>query len=74
MNDVENIQTALSSLILNFLNNIISIVGIIVMLGILDFRLTLISLLILPLILFSIRKFTPHLQRSFRGIQESQKK
>ena len=74
MNDVENIQTALSSLILNFLNNIISIVGIIVMLGILDFRLTLISLLILPFILFSIRKFTPQLQRSFRGIQESQEK
>ncbi|HET6256332.1 MAG TPA: ABC transporter ATP-binding protein [Puia sp.] len=74
MNDVENIQTALSSLILNFLNNFISVVGILIMLGILNFRLTLISLLILPLILISIRKFTPHLQKSFRGIQEAQEK
>lgn len=74
MNDVENIQTALSSLVLNFLNNIISIIGIVIMLGLLNFKLTLISLLILPLILFSIRKFTPYLQRSFRNIQEAQER
>jgi ABC-type multidrug transport system fused ATPase/permease subunit len=74
MNDVENIQMALSSLLLNCLNNIISVIGIVIMLGILDWRLTLISLLILPLIMLSIRKFTPHLHKSFQRIQESQEK
>lgn len=74
MNDVENIQGAFSSLILNFLNNIISIVGIIIMLGFLNAELTLISLLIFPFILVSIRKFTPHLQKSFARMQQAEEK
>lgn len=72
MNDVENIQAALSSLILTFLNNFITILGTLFMLTVLNLRLTLISLLVLPFIIFSIRRFTPHLQSSFGRIQELQ--
>lgn len=74
MNDVENIQQALSSLLLHFLNNCITVLGILVMLGILNLKLTLISLLIVPFLLYSIRRFTPRLQKSFRHIQELQEK
>ncbi len=69
MNDVENIQDALSSLILRFINNIILVAGVITMLFILNYQLTLISLLFIPLLLFSIKKFTPHIQNSFEKIQ-----
>lgn len=71
-NDVENIQTALSSLILNFLSNSLTIIGIIIMLGILDYKLMLISLIILPIIIISIKKFTPFLQQNFDKIQKTQ--
>jgi ABC-type multidrug transport system fused ATPase/permease subunit len=72
VNDVENIQTALSYLILHFLNNCIQIAGIVIMLSVLNFELTMISLLILPFILISIKKLTPHLQGSHRLIQKAQ--
>lgn len=72
MNDVQNIQSALSSLILLTLNDGITILGIIVMLGILNLKLTLISLLLLPIIIFSLKKFTPLLQSSFKNVQESE--
>jgi ABC-type multidrug transport system fused ATPase/permease subunit len=72
MNDVQNIQSSVSSLILSFLDNLLTVIGILIMLGILNFKLTLISLFLLPVIFFSIRKFSPHLQQSFRRIQEIQ--
>ena len=72
MNDVQNIQSALSSFILNFLSDTLTVAGIVVMLGILNIKLTTISLVIVPIILFSIRKFTPRLQSSFRKVQENQ--
>jgi ATP-binding cassette, subfamily B, putative efflux pump len=74
MNDVENIQAAVSSLVLAFLNNLITIIGIVIMMAVLNAHLTLISLLILPFILVSIRQFTPHLQSSFRRIQDFQQR
>lgn len=70
--DIENIQRAISSLILNFLNNTLTIIGILIMLGFLDVQLTLLSLLILPLIFLSIKKFTPIIQKSFEKIQNNQ--
>ena len=70
MNDVENIQSAFSSLMLVFINNLISIVGILIMLGILNFKLTLISISIFPFIFYSIYRFTPQIQNKFKRIQE----
>lgn len=70
MNDVHNIQNALSSLIILLLNDGLTLIGIVVMLGILNLKLTLISLLCLPIILFSLKKFTPILQESFKKVQQ----
>lgn len=42
------------------------------MLMILDYKLTSISILVIPLMLISLRKFAPVLQKSFKKIQETQ--
>ncbi|WP_268225314.1 ABC transporter ATP-binding protein [Sinomicrobium oceani] len=68
-NDVENIQDAITSLVLDVLNNIITIIGILIMLFILNMELTLISITIIPLILFIIQYFTPKIRKSFTAIQ-----
>ncbi|WP_068403367.1 ABC transporter ATP-binding protein [Pedobacter cryoconitis] len=74
MNDVQNIQNALSSLIILLLNDGLTLIGIVVMLGILNLKLTLISLLCLPVILYSLKKFTPLLQASFMKVQHMEEK
>lgn len=74
MNDIQNIQNALSSLIILLLNDGLTLIGIVVMLGILNLKLTLISLLCLPIILFSLKKFTPLLQESFKKVQQMEEK
>lgn len=71
-NDVHVIQNALSSLITNLLNDSLNVIGILIMLAILNLKLTLISLIIIPFMIISIRKFTPVLQRSFRKVQETE--
>jgi ABC-type multidrug transport system fused ATPase/permease subunit len=72
MNDVQNIQLAVSSFVLTFASDLLTVIGIMIMLAILNLKLTVISLLILPAVIFSIKKFTPHLQSNFRNIQELQ--
>ena len=72
MNDVQNIQVAVSSFVLTFISDLLTVIGIMIMLAILNLKLTAISLLILPAVIISIRKFTPHLQSNFRNIQELQ--
>lgn len=72
MNDVQNIQLAVSSFVLTFTSDLLTVIGIMIMLAILNLKLTVISLLILPAVIFSIRRFTPHLQSNFRNIQELQ--
>jgi len=72
MNDVHVIQNALSSLLTDLLNNALNVLGILIMLGVLNLKLTLMSLTVIPVIMVSIRKFTPFIQRSFRNIQETE--
>lgn len=72
MNDVQNIQAAVSVLVLTFMTDLLTVIGIIIMLALLNLKLTLISFLILPLMIFSIRKFTPLLQANFRKSQDLQ--
>ena len=72
MNDVQNIQSAVSVLVLTFTTDVLTVIGILIMLAVLNLKLTVISLLILPLIIFSIRRFTPHLQSNFRKSQDLQ--
>ncbi|MVT12003.1 ABC transporter ATP-binding protein [Chitinophaga tropicalis] len=74
MNDVQNIQVAVSSFVLTFTSDLLTVIGIMIMLAILNLKLTAISLLILPAVIFSIRKFTPHLQSNFKSIQELQER
>ncbi|HJT73203.1 MAG TPA: ABC transporter ATP-binding protein [Chitinophaga sp.] len=74
MNDVQNIQVAVSSFVLTFTSDLLTVIGIMIMLAILNLKLTVISLLILPAVIFSIRKFTPHLQSNFKSIQELQER
>ena len=70
MNDVNIIQEALSSLILSFLNDLFTITGILIMLFYLNYKLAIINVLAIPLIIISIRYFTPRIQKSFRVVQE----
>ncbi|WDF77675.1 ABC transporter ATP-binding protein [Mucilaginibacter sp. KACC 22773] len=72
IDDVRNIQTTLSSLILSLLNDVFVVIGIVVMLSILNFKLTLISLFIIPMIMYSIRKFAPLIQKHFKEVQASE--
>lgn len=72
MNDVQNIQAAVSVLVLTFMTDLLTVTGIVIMLALLNLKLTLISFLILPLMIFSIRKFTPLLQANFRKSQDLQ--
>lgn len=74
MNDVGVIQSSLFLVILKFANDILTLVGIVIMLMILDFKLTSVSLIVIPILLLSSRKFTPLLQLSFKEIQETQEK
>ncbi|MBW8683149.1 ABC transporter ATP-binding protein [Chitinophaga rhizophila] len=74
MNDVQNIQVSVSSFALTFTLDLLTVIGIMIMLAILNLKLTAISLVILPAVIFSIRKFTPHLQSNFRDIQELQER
>lgn len=71
-NDVHVIHNALSGVFLNFLNDSFTIIGIVVMLSILNLKLTLYSLTIIPFIIFSIKWFTPLIQRNFRFVQEEE--
>lgn len=68
-NDVGNIQDAISSLVLHVLNNILTITGIFIMLIILNYELTLLSLLIIPLIVFIINRYVPRIKKAFESIQ-----
>lgn len=70
MNDVDNIQQTISSLLIRSIKNIIVLIGVVVMLFILDYRLALMSLLFLPAIIFVLRKFTPYIKKNFLGIQQ----
>jgi len=72
IDDVRNIQTTLSSLILSLLNDVFVVLGIIIMLSLLNFKLTVVSLLIIPLIMYSIKKFSPLIQKHFKDVQESE--
>lgn len=74
MNDVQNIQTSLSAIILVFLNDLLGVAGIVVMLFILNTKLTLISLAILPLIIVCLKYFTPILQAKFKDVQRQEEK
>lgn len=74
MNDVDVIQSSLFMVILKCANDVLSLIGIVIMLMILDFKLTSISLVVIPILLFSSRRFMPLLQSSFKRIQETQGK
>lgn len=69
MNDVDNIQQTISSLLIRSVKNIIILIGVVVMLFILDYRLALMSLIFLPAVILVIRAFAPHIKKNFRGIQ-----
>lgn len=72
MNDVQNIEGAISSLILNFVIDFLTVTGILIMLSVINVKLTLLSILLLPLILFTIAKFMPLLHRALMRFQEIQ--
>lgn len=69
MNDVDNIQLTISSLLIRSVKNIIILIGVVVMLFILDYKLALMSLIFLPAVILVIRAFAPHIKKNFKGIQ-----
>ena len=58
-NEVDSIKSILTSSVPKFINSICTVVGLIVMLSILDYKLLLISLSIFPLIFLNTRYFQP---------------
>lgn len=69
MNDVDNIQQAISSLLIRSAKNILVLVGVTVMLFILNYKLALISIGFIPLVILILKVFTPHIKNSFVEIQ-----
>lgn len=72
INDVDNIQQTISSLLVKSLKNFIVLVGVVIMLFVLNFKLALMSLMFLPAIVFVIRFFTPYIKDNFLKIQEKE--
>lgn len=69
MTDVENIQQTISSLLIRSMKNILVLIGVIIMLFVLDYRLAIMSLLFLPLIVLILRFFTPYVKNNFKDVQ-----
>ncbi|MCW3464496.1 ABC transporter ATP-binding protein [Chitinophaga nivalis] len=67
--DVNNIQTSFLSNLVSYLIDLLTVIGITIMLLVLNVNLTVISLLLVPLIVFTLRAFTPLLQERFKKIQ-----
>ena len=67
--DVENIQEGISSFGLKIANNGSMIIGITIMLFLLNTKLTLLSLTVLPIIIFSTRYFLTRIKKAFSNIQ-----
>jgi len=72
INDIQNIQSSISTLILAFLDNMLTVIGIVIMLFFLNLSLTIVTLSIVPVILISIKYFTPRIQVAFKRSQEIQ--
>lgn len=69
MNDVDNIQQSISSLFIRSIKNIIILIGVIIMLFVLDYKLALVSLTFIPITVFVLKKFMPYIKNNFAGIQ-----
>lgn len=67
-NEVDNIQDVLTNSIIRFINTIFSIVGLIVALALLNFKLLLISCMVLPVIFTSVAYFTPRVRKLYQRI------
>lgn len=70
-NDVENIQDAITSLALSVINNIITVLGILIMLLILDAQLAIVGLAVIPIMIFITKVYTKKIGESFEKIQQS---
>ena len=69
-NDVNNVQNSLSYLINDTLNNLILIGSIIGIMLSINIELTLISISIIPIIVFTIMKLSPLIHTKFKKVQE----
>ncbi|WP_158259058.1 ABC transporter ATP-binding protein [Flagellimonas meridianipacifica] len=67
--DVETIQDGVSSFGLKIVNNGITIIGILIMLFVLNYKLTFLSLFVLPFIFISTKTFLPEIRKSFKKLQ-----
>lgn len=68
-NDVENIQDAITSLVLDVVNNAITVIGILVMLLVLDVELAIIGLIVIPIMVLIAKLYTKRIRKSFEEIQ-----
>lgn len=71
-NDVNNIQHAVSSLLITLTKNFLIFIGVIILLLTLNLKLTIISLTLLPFTFLSIKFFTPRLKITFRKLQNGE--
>ncbi len=71
-NEVEQIQDALTDSVVRFLNNMFTLLGLMIMLCILNYRLFLISVLIYPFVILTIRYFNPLIRKMYKQIRENE--
>lgn len=69
MNDVDNIQQSISSLFIRSIKNILILLGVVIMLFILDYKLAIISLIFIPIVILVLKVFTPYIKNNFAAIQ-----
>ena len=71
-NEVDNIQDVLTNSIIRLLNTLFSIIGLVIALGLLNYKLLIISFLVLPLIFTSVAYFTPKVRKLYQIINKKE--
>lgn len=69
MNDIEKVQEAITLLLYRLLNNVVLTTGILTMLFVLDFKMAIACLSLVPVLVISSRYFTPFMRKTFKQIQ-----
>lgn len=71
-NEIDKIQHVLTNSIVRFINNSFQIIGLIILLCSLNFKLFAISIIIFPLIIFTTRYFAPKLRKTYEDLSDKQ--
>ncbi|UCJ05008.1 ABC transporter ATP-binding protein/permease [Chitinophaga pendula] len=68
-NEVNNVRKSLTGVLIHFINNAITIIGLIVVMCVLDTKLFLAICLLYPLLFFSIKRFNPRIKKLAENVK-----